>query len=91
MDSLSSRQKGFTLIELLVVVAIIALLVAILVPALSNARELAKSVVCRSNLSQCALALHMYANDYNGWLPYFDAYAINPFGPPLAMCRGWTE
>ncbi len=58
-------SKGFTLIELLVVVSIIALLVAILVPALSEAREAAQNVVCQSNLHQIALATSMYIDDNN--------------------------
>ena len=63
-----SRSKGFTLIELLVVVSIIALLVAILVPALKQAREAAESVVCQSNLHQVAVATQMYTEDNDGSL-----------------------
>ncbi len=59
------RSKGFTLIELLVVVSIIALLVAILVPALNEAREAAQNVVCQSNLHQIAIATGMYVDDNN--------------------------
>ena len=58
-------SKGFTLIELLVVVSIIALLVAILVPALNEAREAAQNVVCQSNLHQLAVAISMYVDDNN--------------------------
>jgi prepilin-type N-terminal cleavage/methylation domain-containing protein/prepilin-type processing-associated H-X9-DG protein len=60
------RKHGFTLIELLVVVAIIAVLVAILLPALGKARENAKKAVCLNNLRQLGMAELMYANDYNG-------------------------
>ncbi len=56
-------RKGFTLIELLVVIAIIALLMAILFPVLSKAREQAKLTVCRHNLSQLQLAWILYADD----------------------------
>ncbi|MCM8806909.1 MAG: type II secretion system GspH family protein [Candidatus Omnitrophica bacterium] len=63
------RRKGFTLIELLVVVAVIAILAAMLFPALSIARERARQAVCMSNLKQLGLAILQYAEDYNGYLP----------------------
>ena len=68
---------AFTLIELLVVVSIIALLVAILLPALSKARESARRVVCADNQSQLTLGLHLYANDNNSYLPNYSSW-----GPP---------
>lgn len=58
-----SKRRGFTLIELLVVIAIIALLMAILIPALSHAREHGKRVVCLSNEKQLTLGWIMYADD----------------------------
>ena len=61
----AGRVKSFTLIELLVVIAIIAILAAILMPALSQAREKAKSSSCVGNLKQCSTAMLMYADDYN--------------------------
>ena len=64
--------RGFTLIELLVVVAIIALLISILLPALGNARSQAKEAMCRSNLHQLALATVRYSDDNEGRLPYID-------------------
>jgi len=60
---------GFTLIELLVVVAIIAILAALLLPALSGGKERARRVTCKSNLRQFLLAAQMYAHDFENRLP----------------------
>jgi len=63
--STRSPQEGFTLIELLVVIAIIAILAAILFPVFARAREKARQTTCLNNTKQMALAVQMYAQDYD--------------------------
>jgi len=74
------KSLGFTLIELLVVVAIIALLIAILLPALSKSRQTAKEVVCGVDIRTLVQVSTVYANDYKGLYP---RYQNNPLS-------GWT-
>jgi prepilin-type N-terminal cleavage/methylation domain-containing protein/prepilin-type processing-associated H-X9-DG protein len=64
-----TRRRGFTLVELLVVIGIIALLVSILLPALSKARDQANRVKCSSNIRQVLLAIQIFANNHRGTLP----------------------
>ena len=78
-----SRRRGFTLVELLVVIGIIAILIALLLPALTKAQEQARTTQCLSNLRQIGTALNMYASESGGWL--CPAWVSNPAsnGPGL--------
>lgn len=67
------RRQAFTLVELLVVIGIIALLVSILLPALSSARESAKSIKCQSNLRTIGQMLMMHANEHRQYMPIHGA------------------
>lgn len=74
------KQSCFTLIELLVVIAIIAILAAMLLPALQSARNRAKSSACVNNLKQIAASFNVYCDNFDGWVP---AYNLNR--------NTWTE
>ncbi len=82
------NARAFTLIELLVVVAIIALLVSILVPALSQARELANKTVCATNLHGLALANCLYAGNHDGFFVP-GASDMDWFSPGLFRWHGY--
>jgi prepilin-type N-terminal cleavage/methylation domain-containing protein/prepilin-type processing-associated H-X9-DG protein len=70
-------NRGFTLIELLLVIAIIAALAALMLPTLSSASDQGRRAACLSNLRQIGLALHAYASDQDGRIPY------GPKAPPF--------
>jgi len=76
-----NRLRAFTLIELLVVISIIALLIALLLPALGKARESAENSVCRSNLRQLAIAQFAFANDHHGEFSDSKVWVNRPYDP----------
>ena len=88
---MKQRLKAFTLIELLVVIAIIALLISILLPSLSRARELSKRLVCASNIKGIGTSAKIYANDNNErWMvPAFKASEIDQNG--IDYLNGGTQ
>lgn len=79
-----NRGKGFTLIELLVVMAILSLLIAILLPALSLVKHQARRAACAANLRQVGVAIHMYAEDAEDSIPF------GPSGRPVTGSNFYT-
>ena len=86
--------RAFTLVELLVVIGIIAVLLAILLPAVSRAREQGRQIVCANNEKQIAAAIFMYVNDNRGQLPLIIApYPPNqtPFEAICMVSPAWMD
>ena len=88
--SRASRSGGFTLVELLVVIGIIALLIGILLPTLSQARNAAKTLKCLSNTRQIGQATVFYTNDWDGMLPPNEVNGSG-YGDPFWGSRFWFQ
>ena len=87
----TKAHPGFTLIELLVVIAIIALLVSILLPSLTQAKELARQAVCMTNQHHIGSAVATYANEYDGFIPPWwshDDHVRSPWSTYAAYWEG---
>ena len=89
------RSRGFTLIELLVVIAIIAILAALLLPALTRAKLKAQGVQCMNNHRQLSFAWRMYTEDNNDMLLYASATvtSLKTWDPSwqYTWCNGWMD
>ena len=86
-----SRKKAFTLVELLVVIGIIAVLIGILLPTLSRARESARSIKCASNQRQLALAIKLFAQEHKGYMPAASDEALARFRDPMRSIWVWRK
>lgn len=84
------RRCGFTLVELLVVIAVIGVLVALLLPAVQQAREAARRTRCRNNLKQIALALHSYHDQHGSFPPGWVRDVRRQTADAPTNCWGWS-
>ena len=101
----SQRHAAFTLVELLVVIGIIAILIALLMPALQAARKQALDTQCKSNMRQIGVALQIYSNEWRGWLypprrgwssggvaeERWPAIVFKKWNPPIMLCPSDVE
>lgn len=94
MQMTKRKNRGFTLVELLVVIGIIALLISILLPALSKARKQANTVKCLANMKQFGTALVQYTNEWKGAMPYSgwnDFPGNGNYGGGKGNAGGWPD
>ena len=77
----NDNRAGFTLVELLVVIGILSLLIAILLPVLTQAKHHARRMACAGNLRQVGVAIHLYADDFDDTIPF------GPAGRPVQRPR----
>jgi prepilin-type N-terminal cleavage/methylation domain-containing protein/prepilin-type processing-associated H-X9-DG protein len=93
ISAVPRKQSGFTLIELLVVIAVIAILAAMLLPALSKAKQAGLETVCRNNNKQLVLAWNLYLGDNSDRMPgnYWGTYAQDYMYSNVTWCIGWLD
>ncbi len=83
-------RRGFTLVELLAVMAIVSILAALLLPAISKARFQARVIQCKSNLRQIGIAVDLYSGYFNGWIPV-DGDCANPDAGTVGTSIIWNS